>query len=110
MPTITEPSLLVTRPRPRVVHVDFEDFDIYIGRNPDYGDTKWGNPFRIGRDGDRATVIRKYRMWISNQDRLMDEIWELADKILGCHCAPHACHGDVLLVMANPRLKNYVGF
>ena len=22
--------------------------------------SKWGNPFRIGRDGDRAAVIAKY--------------------------------------------------
>ena len=28
---------------------------IYIGRG-----SKWGNPFRIGPDGDRATVISKY--------------------------------------------------
>jgi hypothetical protein len=28
---------------------------VYIGRG-----SKWGNPFRIGRDGDRAAVIAKY--------------------------------------------------
>ena len=28
---------------------------VYIGRG-----SKWGNPFRIGPDGDRAAVIAKY--------------------------------------------------
>lgn len=28
---------------------------VYIGRG-----SKWGNPFRLGRDGDRATVIAKH--------------------------------------------------
>ena len=28
---------------------------VYIGRG-----SKWDNPFRIGRDGERATVIAKY--------------------------------------------------
>ena len=32
---------------------------IYIGRG-----SKWGNPFRIGPDGDRATVIAKYERWL----------------------------------------------
>ena len=26
--------------------------------------TKWGNPFRVGADGDRAAVIEKYRQWL----------------------------------------------
>ena len=26
--------------------------------------TKWGNPFRVGADGDRDEVIEKYRRWL----------------------------------------------
>ena len=39
----------------RVVHCKREPFDIYIGRP-----SKWGNPFVIGRDGNREQVIEKY--------------------------------------------------
>ena len=38
-----------------VVNLRKERFDVYIGRG-----SKWGNPFRIGADGDRVEVIRKY--------------------------------------------------
>ena len=30
--------------------------------------TKWGNPFRIGQDGDRAAVIEKYRQVALEKD------------------------------------------
>jgi hypothetical protein len=39
----------------RVVHCKREPYDVYIGRPG-----PWGNPFRIGRDGDRATVLWRY--------------------------------------------------
>ena len=39
----------------RVVHCKRAPFDIYIGRP-----SKWGNPFVIGRDGNREQVIEKY--------------------------------------------------
>ena len=32
---------------------------VYIGRG-----SKWGNPFRIGIDGDRTAVIAKYECWL----------------------------------------------
>jgi len=32
---------------------------VYIGRG-----SKWGNPFRIGPEGDRAAVIAKYERWL----------------------------------------------
>ena len=31
---------------------------VYVGRP-----TKWGNPFKIGVDGNRQKVIRKYRQY-----------------------------------------------
>lgn len=76
----------------RVVHCKRSAFDVYIGRPG-----PWGNPFEIGRDGTRAEVIRKYRAWIVNQAELMARLPELRGKVLGCYCAPLACHGDVLL-------------
>jgi hypothetical protein len=77
--------------RPRVVHLRRDAFDVRIDRS-----TKWGNPFRIGPDGDRAAVIEKYRAWIVGRPDLMAALPELRGKRLGCWCAPMACHGDVL--------------
>jgi len=81
--------------RGSVVHCKRSAFDVYIGRP-----SKWGNPFVIGRDGDRAGVIKKYREWIVKQPELMAAMGELRGKKLGCFCAPSACHGDVLAELA----------
>jgi len=83
-----------------VVHCKRNSHDVYIGRP-----TRWGNPFVIGRHGTREEVIEKYRHWVMNSDE-SDAIWirahlgELKGKTLGCWCAPDACHGDVLLELA----------
>lgn len=71
--------------------------DVYIGR-PSY----WGNPYVIGKDGDRASVIAQYRAWLDrNPDAKAKAQRELKGKNLVCFCAPLACHGDVLLEIAN---------
>ncbi|MGB6176113.1 MAG: DUF4326 domain-containing protein [Methylocella sp.] len=69
---------------------------IYIGRG-----SKWGNPFRIGPDGDRAAVIAKYERWLADQHHLLRALDELRGCDLVCFCAPRACHGDLLLWLAN---------
>jgi hypothetical protein len=70
--------------------------DVYIGRP-----SKWGNPFVIGKDGDRSQVIAKYRAWVVTQPHLMTALPELKGKVLACFCAPLACHGDVLAELAS---------
>ena len=67
---------------------------VYVGRP-----TKWGNPFVIGRDGDRQEVIASYRTYIL--PRKEEIISELRGRNLRCWCAPLACHADVLLELAN---------
>jgi len=87
----------VKRHNPRVVHCKREPYDVLIDRT-----TEWGNPYVIGPDGDRSDVIRKYRQWIESfphKKRIIRE--KLRGKVLGCWCAPRACHGDVLLEIAN---------
>lgn len=76
----------------KVVHCKKEKYDIYIGRP-----SKWGNPFTIGKDGTRDEVIQKYREWIKTQPQLLNSLYELKGKVLGCWCYPKACHGDVLV-------------
>jgi hypothetical protein len=65
---------------------------VYIGRG-----SKWGNPFRIGPDGDRAIVIAKYERWLRDQYHLLRALDELRGHDLVCLCALLACHGDLLL-------------
>jgi len=76
---------------------------IYIGRG-----SKWGNPFRIGVDGDRATVIARYATWLREQHDLLRALDELRGKNLVC--APQACHGDLLLRLANPSRDERVAW
>ncbi len=80
-----------------------------------YGDLKFsdgtslGNPYVIGKDGDRHEVIRKYARdldgWLQKDgfaDWLADK---LAGKKLACFCAPEACHGDVLKAAADAHRR-----
>jgi hypothetical protein len=69
----------------------------YIGRG-----SKWGNPYPIGPNCTREESILKYSEWLVLQPELLDSIDELTGKHLVCFCAPKACHGDILLVLANP--------
>lgn len=82
-----------------VVHCKKEPFDTYIGRP-----SKWGNPFSHlngtlakFKVASREEAIAKYREWLLSQPELMAALPELKGKVLGCWCAPQACHGDVLV-------------
>lgn len=88
----------------KVVHVKRARYDVYIGRaNRAWSlpQSFWANPFRIGPDGDREEVIAKYRAWAPNNPELMARVHELRGATLGCWCRPAACHGDVLLELAD---------
>ena len=62
--------------------------------------TPFGNPFMIGRDGNRAEVIEKYRRWLWRRIRgdnyFATQVYQLHGRDLCCCCAPLPCHGDVL--------------
>lgn len=76
----------------KVVNKKYEKFDVYIGRP-----SIWGNPFLIGRDGDRDEVVDKYKDYLISNPKLMSKILELDGKTLGCFCKPKRCHGDVIV-------------
>jgi len=61
--------------------------------------TDWGNPFVIGEDGDRETVIEKYSKYLEMKDGLLHRLksGELSGKLLVCWCCPDGCHGDILM-------------
>lgn len=63
--------------------------------------SKWGNPFKIGRDGSRSEVVALYRQYILSNPKLMAALPELKGKDLVCYCAPFLCHADILLELAN---------
>jgi Domain of unknown function (DUF4326) len=69
--------------------------------------SRWGNPFRIGVDGDRAECIALYRAALL-ANRLSftaeDARRDLAGRDLACWCRDEdPCHADVLLEVANSR-------
>lgn len=64
----------------------------------------WGNPFVIGKHGDREEVIRRYREWLLSQPEMMEKARrELKGLDLICWCAPLECHCDVLAEVANAQ-------
>ena len=67
--------------------------------------TKWGNPFVIGRDGDREAVIHKYTRWLAGEMVLgrisPEDVAALSGKRLACWCAPDRCHGEILAKWAD---------
>ena len=66
---------------------------VYVGRG-----SPWGNPFKIGVDGDRRDVIQRFC------DEILPglDVTPLRGKNLVCFCAPLPCHADHLLRKANP--------
>ncbi len=85
--TLMEPSI-----SPRLVKIGEAAYDCRIDRQ-----SKWGNPYHIGIHGTRGEVIEAYEVHVRGRADLMAALPELAGKVLGCHCAPKRCHGEILL-------------
>jgi len=97
MPNEVRPKVLNTyRIDLGAMSVADRDNMVFVGRP-----TKWGNPFYIGKHGNREEVIQLYREWLPKQIELMKDLHELRCKDLVCFCEPLACHADVLLELAN---------
>lgn len=101
----------------KVVHVlSGADWEIYVGRAmPRYSlpESPWANPYKIGRDGDRAEVLARYEEYVRENFGL--ERIRLAfgypSPVLACWCAPkdgqplildkpEVCHAQILLRLA----------
>jgi hypothetical protein len=88
---------------PLVVHCQRAPYDVYIGRavaRKRLKASRWANPYKVPQDGTRAEVIALYRAWLLDQPQLLAELHTLHGKVLGCWCAPKACHGEVLVELA----------
>jgi len=96
----------------KLVNLNKEPYDIYIGRG-----SKWGCPFTIIKDrptlakeivDSKEEALAKYKEYVLASPELMEALDELEGKTLGCFCKPDKCHGDVLLVLlGQKKLLNY---
>lgn len=70
--------------------------DVYGGRG-----SPLGNPYQLGVDGDRAEVIRLYRThfeaMLARDPSFKAFVESCRGKAIGCHCAPLACHLDIVV-------------
>lgn len=68
---------------------------VYIGRG-----SRWGNPYVIGKHGDRNSVCDQYetdlKHKIQNNEVTLEDLAALHGKDLVCFCAPLRCHGHTL--------------
>ena len=73
---------------------------VYIGRG-----SIWGNPFVLGKDGNRDQVCDLHKEHLKNQirkgDISLEQLAALKGKQLVCFCAPLRCHGDTLVMAAD---------
>lgn len=76
-----------------VVNLRKSAYDVYIGRG-----SKWGNPFPMKCENDRAYVIDMYEDY-ARDTFTKEDLIPLVGKRLGCYCKPKICHGDVLVRM-----------
>lgn len=64
---------------------------------------KWGNPFKVGRDGTAEECVAKYSANIGLLTNAV--VQELRGKNLACWCKlGEPCHANVLLEIANATL------
>lgn len=101
----------IVRPHPgRVVHVNKEPFDVYIGRPyKDYVGTL-GNPYKLDANTDRYKLVAMFTDYLLKSKEMLRDVVALYDqksKIdggplrLGCWCADGTetgpiCHGDMI--------------
>lgn len=76
----------------------------YIGRPGKGLTSKFGNPFPLKDEKDRAECLKKYIDWLLNKPvsewSFYSEVADLRGKTLVCFCAPKLCHGDILALLA----------
>ncbi len=115
---VTNVSVKYIRPGHKDLKAWAEDKDnLYVGRAgvvfidgeryPKAG-SPFANPYKIGVDGDRAEVLRKYRAYICANPDLLAGIRAAAQgkKYLGCWCKPEACHADILAELLATEQKS----
>lgn len=63
--------------------------------------TRYGNPFVLGKDGDRNEVCDAYRLYyLPHKPSIAERAGDLVGKVLICHCYPERCHAESLVKLA----------
>ena len=92
----------------------------YVGRSKKTF-SPLGNPYQLGKDGDRQTVIQKYRRWLWQEiqqgwrSKAYEELVMIAEiyrysternpvKLI-CWCAPLPCHAEVIVAAMEWLIK-----
>lgn len=77
------------------VKIGRDVYDVRVDRK-----TRWGNPFFMRDESQRAQVVADHKAWLWAEIRAgrvaIEDLAALHNKRLGCHCAPRACHADTL--------------
>jgi hypothetical protein len=64
--------------------------------------TPWGNPYKIGVDGDFEQVKKLYINYLLANPALIADIRQsLKGRDLACWCVPEPCHAALILKLAN---------
>ena len=63
--------------------------------------SQWGNPYELGKDGDRNTVCDSHIYYFKKKLSLHQQLMDLKGKVLGCWCYPERCHGNYLKDLAD---------
>jgi len=85
----------------RVVNIRHEPYDVYIGRSGHGIDGRFGNPYKIEDVGGRENAIQLYEEYfagrVKNDAEFRKDVLALKGRVLGCHCRPAKCHGDIIV-------------
>lgn len=79
-----------------LVNINKARCDVYIGRG-----TPFGNPYPISKDATREEVLKLFRSYfferLKREPDWKAKVDKLKGKVLGCHCVPLPCHGDIII-------------
>lgn len=85
---------------------------VYVGRPMFRGGWRLhghvlANPYQVGKHGDVATVVEKYRGWLAQRPHLLArELPKLRGRRLGCWCPEgQPCHARVLAELADQGVE-----
>lgn len=63
--------------------------------------SKFGNPFHMKSEEQRAEVCERYKKWILNKREKIQQIKKMKGKVFGCHCHPKQCHAHFMKHIAD---------
>jgi len=87
--------------KPRILNAHIDKIptgSVYVDRS-----SKYGNPYKLGVDGDFEQVKKLYIQYLIDNPALIEDIkLNLKGKDLVCWCVPdQRCHAELLLIISN---------